>query len=109
MGTVLVGRGRGHNPGTFSPLEPGGFHRVRGRRAAQHIAPAVAALPERGVVPEQSDTHAEHGEEKPGLLDSRGNVDPGAAGRYRGPAGELPPDLLDDLGLAGVGKGVAVS
>ena len=68
----------------------------------QHVPPAVAGLPELGVVPEHADAHAEHGEEEPRIADPGGDVDPEAAQGDGRPARELAAHLLDDLRLAGV-------
>ena len=43
------------------------------------------------------------------MVDPRRDVDAHAAERHRGPAGELPTNLLHDLGLAGVGQLVRIA
>src|SRR5215203_3806564 len=76
-----------------------GFYRIRGRRTAQDVPPAVAALPERCIVPEQADSHSKHWKKKPRLIDAGGYVDARAACCHSSPAGKLPPDLLNDFWL----------
>src|SRR5215207_9447715 len=79
-----------------------GFYRIRGWRTAQHVPPAVAALPEHCVVPEQADSHSKHRKKKPRLIDAGGYVDASAARGHSSPAGELPSNLLNDFRLARV-------
>src|SRR6185295_5582715 len=76
--------------------------RVRGWWTFQHVAPAVPSGPERGVVSHQSNAHAEHGEEEPRMVQTSGDVDPHTPSAYCRPAGELSPNFLNDLRLAGV-------
>ena len=77
-------------------LDQRGLDRVRSRGPGQHVAPAVAGLPELRIVPEHPDAHPEHGEQEPGVADPGGDVDPQAAERDGRPARELTPGLLHD-------------
>src|SRR5215218_6518606 len=83
-------------------LERLGFYSIGCRRPAQDVSPAIAALPERRVVAEQTDSHSKHRKEKPRLIDASGYVDARAARCDSGPAGELPSNFLNDLRLPGV-------
>jgi hypothetical protein len=76
--------------------------RVGRGRPGEHVAPAVAGLPEPGVVAQHPDAHAERGEQEPRRVEPGGDVDPEATERDRGPARELTAHLLDDPRLAGV-------
>ena len=108
MGAELLAGGTGKLPRQAHALDQLGLHRVRRWRTGEHVAPVVPGLPEPGVVAQQADPHAEGGEEEPGMVDPGRDVDPHAAERHRGPARELPADLLHDLGLAGVGQLVGI-
>ena len=77
--------------------------RIGCRRPAQHVAPAVARLPELGVVAQQPDAHAGGREEEPRRIQlGGGHVHQEEAAVDGEPGGELRPHLLDDLRLAGV-------
>ncbi len=102
VGAVLLGARGLDCPGPLRALHHGRLQRVGRWRSAQYIPPAVAALPERGIAPEQSDPHAEHGEEEPGLLDTGSDVDARTSRGDCRPTGELPPDPLNDLRLPSI-------